>query len=293
MSGAPSWAVTTAEDVTPAWLADLVGLPVESVQVTQVGTGQIGTCYRLRPAGDPGLPPSLLLKLPDPGSRELLAGAYRMELMFYDRIAPTLACRVPSVHGSRIEEEIGHFVLLLEDLAPLEQGDQVAGATPAQVPGEAVAEGFTWEERDASTDRWWPQGVTTSADAYGPDPQSGTYAGRLVLLASWYAHGALGWLLLGSRVSVVDLTDPADPRYRHVLLVEPRRRFGLHRQGVQVGDEVERVVVLLQADPLPHRSQVVPEVERLGRRLDAGQRAWTGAAGHAVHCASGSSRDRS
>ncbi len=102
-------------------------------------------------------------------------------------------------------------------------------ATPAQVPGDGAAEGFTWEERDATTDRWWPQGVTTSADAYGPDPQSGTYAGRPVLLASWYAHGVLGWLTLGSRVSVVDLTDPADPRYRHVLLVEPRRRFGLHR----------------------------------------------------------------
>ena len=138
MSGAPSWAVATAEDVTPAWVADLVGLPVASVQVTQVGTGQIGTCYRLRPTGDPDLPSSLLLKLPDPGSRELLAGAYRMELMFYDRIAPTLACRVPSVHGSRIEEETGHFVLLLEDLAPLEQGDQVAGATPAQVRDAAL-----------------------------------------------------------------------------------------------------------------------------------------------------------
>lgn len=102
-------------------------------------------------------------------------------------------------------------------------------ALPVDVPGEAAAEGFTWEERDATTTRWWPQGVTTSADAYGPDPQAGTYEGRSVLLASWYAHGWLGWLLLGSRVTVVDLTDAAAPRYRHVLLVEPRRRLGLHR----------------------------------------------------------------
>ena len=138
MSGAPSWAVATADDVTPDWLSDLVGRRVDAVDVTQVGTGQIGTCYRIRPTGDPGLPGSLLLKLPDPGSRELLAGAYRMELMFYEQIAPTLACRVPSVHGSRILEETGHFVLLLEDLAPLEQGDQVAGASPAQVRDAAV-----------------------------------------------------------------------------------------------------------------------------------------------------------
>ncbi len=138
MSGAPTWAVATADDVTPAWLSDLMGKRVDSVDVTQVGTGQIGTCYRIRPTGDPDLPASVLLKLPDPGSRELLAGAYRMELMFYDRIAPTLACRVPAVHGARIEEETGHFVLLLEDLAPLEQGDQVDGATPEQVRDAAV-----------------------------------------------------------------------------------------------------------------------------------------------------------
>ena len=135
---APQWAVSARDDVTPAWLSDLLGLHVDDLDVTQVGTGQIGTCYRLRPTGSPDLPASLLLKLPDPGSRELLAGAYAMELMFYDRIAPTLACRVPAVHGARIEPGTGHFVLLLEDLAPLVQGDQVAGATPAQVLDAAV-----------------------------------------------------------------------------------------------------------------------------------------------------------
>ncbi|GAB2626011.1 phosphotransferase [Nocardioides ginkgobilobae] len=135
---APGWAVSAREDVTPAWLSDLLGLRVDDVEVTQVGTGQIGTCYRLRPTGARELPASLLLKLPDPGSRELLAGAYAMELMFYDRIAPTLSCRVPEVHGARIEPGTGWFVLLLEDLAPLVQGDQVEGATPAQVLDAAV-----------------------------------------------------------------------------------------------------------------------------------------------------------
>lgn len=106
-------------------------------------------------------------------------------------------------------------------------------ATAADVPGEAASEGFTWDDRDVATSRWWPQGVTTSGDAHGPDPladlSGGPTAGRDVLLASWYAHGVLGWLLLGSRISVVDVTDPAAPRYRHVLLVEPRPLFGLHR----------------------------------------------------------------
>ncbi len=100
---------------------------------------------------------------------------------------------------------------------------------PADVPGEAAVRGMTWEDRDARTTRWWPQGITTSADAYGPDPQSGTFEGRSLVVASWYGHGALGWLFLGSRISVIDGADSDDPRYRHVLLVEPRRRLGLHR----------------------------------------------------------------
>lgn len=137
---APAWAVESWEDVTSAWLSDVLGRSAEVTGVTRVGTGQIGTCYRIRVGGggDPALPSTLLLKLPDPGSRELLAGAYAMELAFYERIAPTLACRVPAVHGARIEPGTGHFVLLLEDLAPLVQGDQVAGATPAQVLDAAV-----------------------------------------------------------------------------------------------------------------------------------------------------------
>lgn len=135
---APTWAILTEDDITPAWLSDVLGTQVGGVDVARVGTGQIGTCYRIRLTGDESLPGSVLLKLPDPGSRELLAGAYRMELMFYEQIAPTLTCRVPAVHGARIEEGSGHFVLLLEDLAPLVQGDQIAGATADQVRDAAL-----------------------------------------------------------------------------------------------------------------------------------------------------------
>jgi len=97
------------------------------------------------------------------------------------------------------------------------------------VPGEAAAEGFTWSDTDNSTRRWYPQGITTSADAYGPDGGVGTFDGRPVVLVSWYGHGVIGYLFQGSRVSVIDVTRDDVPNYRHVLLVAPRRRFGLHR----------------------------------------------------------------
>jgi hypothetical protein len=93
-------------------------------------------------------------------------------------------------------------------------------ATRADVPGEATAGGFSWDARDGRTDRWWPQGITTSADAYGHDETTGRFEGRDVLLASWYAHGRYR-RLLGSRITVVVDVDVAAPAYRHVLLVEP------------------------------------------------------------------------
>jgi hypothetical protein len=98
-----------------------------------------------------------------------------------------------------------------------------------EVPGKAAVEGMAWEPRDATTERWYPQGITTSADAYGAEPSAGTFEGRPVVVVSWYGHGALGWALLGSRLSVIDTADAEAPRYRHVLLVDPQRRFGLHR----------------------------------------------------------------
>lgn len=101
-------------------------------------------------------------------------------------------------------------------------------ATTSDVPGGAAGPGLRWSERDARTRRWWPQGITTSADAYGPDPAGGTFEGQPVVMTSWYAHGVIG-RLLGSRVSVIAGLDAGAPRYRHVLLVEPRRRAGVHR----------------------------------------------------------------
>ena len=127
--------VTDLSGLTAAWLSQALDAPVPELVAEQVGTGQIGTCYRLRliGAGD-GLPSSVLVKLPaaDQGSRDLLAGAYRGELIFYADIAPTVAVRVPTCHFAAIAPDSGDFTLVMEDLAPAEQGDQIAGCTVDQ-----------------------------------------------------------------------------------------------------------------------------------------------------------------
>jgi hypothetical protein len=76
---------------------------------------------------------------------------------------------------------------------------------------------FCWNSGDRDTADWYPQGITTSNDAYGV----GTYEGRRVLMASWYDHADDG-VAKGSRVSVVNLSSSTTaPAYRHVLLAEP------------------------------------------------------------------------
>jgi hypothetical protein len=127
------------EELTPAWLSDVLGGRVDAVRAEPVGTGQIGTCHRLHLDGE-GVPGTVLAKLPavDPAARELLAGVYRTEAIFYAEVAPTVAIRVPACHHATMPTDSGDFVLLLEDLAPAVQGDQLVGCTADQARDAAV-----------------------------------------------------------------------------------------------------------------------------------------------------------
>ena len=80
--------------------------------------------------------------------------------------------------------------------------------------GRAVTRAFTWDARDRGTREWYPQGITTSADASDTED----IAGRRVLATTWYSKQP-GGVHQGSRISFWDLDTL---RYRHVLLVLPR-----------------------------------------------------------------------
>ena len=88
---------------------------------------------------------------------------------------------------------------------------QAAADVPARPVrlGQAVDWGFSLDERDRVDPVWWPQGISTSADASDTED----IGGRHVLAVSWYAKDERG-----VRITFVDL---ASLRYRHVLLVVP------------------------------------------------------------------------
>ena len=68
----------------------------------------------------------------------MMAGAYRGEVRFYQLLAPTVAIRTPACFHAEIAEESGDFVIVLEDLAPREQGDQIPGCTGDQARDAVV-----------------------------------------------------------------------------------------------------------------------------------------------------------
>lgn len=124
--------------------------------------------------------------------------------------------------GERVEE-IGALAAVSERVGLagiLEDLDRQAERV--RVPGLAVTDGFTWNEHDRSAPRWWPQGITTSADA---DPDTEALEGRRLLVTSAYAQVVDG-SHHGSRITVVDRETL---RYRNVLLVMPVVRDGTVR----------------------------------------------------------------
>ncbi|ROO84928.1 phosphotransferase family enzyme [Actinocorallia herbida] len=131
-------AVDTPDLLDPAWLTAALGAPVTAVSAQRVGSGQIGTCYRLELTGE-GVPPRLIAKLPaeNIASRAFLSSAYRTEVRFYQDIAPTVAVRIPRCHYSDISADGTTFTLLLEDAAPSVQGDQLAGCLPGHAEAAA------------------------------------------------------------------------------------------------------------------------------------------------------------
>ncbi len=124
----------TTEWLTAALRSEDHDVTVTHLDVTAVGTGQMGESFRLRVTydGPTDLPSTMVAKLPSPNEdiRSMVGGAYKAELSFYRVYASRLAVRAPAVHYMAANEDHSSFVLVLEDLAPREQGDQIGGCTP-------------------------------------------------------------------------------------------------------------------------------------------------------------------
>ncbi|MEP3225101.1 MAG: phosphotransferase [Parasphingorhabdus sp.] len=129
------------EEFDPRWVENVFGAPSESLlSMTHkpVGTGQVCDSFRFTcDWQDESYPASFIAKCPsaDPISRGAAAifHLYDMEIGWYRDVAGRSGVGCPKCYHAAIGEDETQFVLMLEDMAPAEQGDQLAGATLVQV----------------------------------------------------------------------------------------------------------------------------------------------------------------
>lgn len=131
--------------VTPEWLTDVLrhggaigdGSRVLSFESGSIGTGQVGdnVRYTLAYDGEPG-PASIVCKFasrdPQSASTGVQTLTYETEVAFYRDLADTVDISRPHCYLAALESGTANVVLVMEDLAPAEQGDQIAGCTVEQ-----------------------------------------------------------------------------------------------------------------------------------------------------------------
>jgi len=131
-------------DLTPAWLTDALqgaghDVVVSGCRSEAVGTGQMAHNERIfldYERNEAGLPGTLVGKFPSPSEESRASGqrgGYRSETRFYTDLASDLAISVPACHYGAIAPDEATFTLLLEDLAPKQQGDQIRGASDDEI----------------------------------------------------------------------------------------------------------------------------------------------------------------
>ncbi len=126
---------------TRPWIETSLNAPAGSLRgfsANAIGTGQMSLSFRVKLdwMGDEG-PASIVAKCPspDPGTRAIAAalGAYALEVGWYRDLAQNIGVACPHCMHLEASGDGTEFVLLLSDLAPARQGDQLAGASIAQI----------------------------------------------------------------------------------------------------------------------------------------------------------------
>ncbi len=156
--------------------AEVSGLASKSI-----GTGQIGENVRFvfdyARRGE-GAPASLVGKFPSGSEASLmtakLLGHYRREVMVYRTFPKVAGVITPAAFYTDYDEATNRFALIMEDMAPSEQGDQLKGCSVAEaekaLAAAAVLHAAYWEDT-ALNGYDWLQGTdaapppTISAEA--------------------------------------------------------------------------------------------------------------------------------
>lgn len=140
---------TNPAEITPEWLTSALreSGAIKDATVTSFnanvigeGAGFMGELAKLSLTYDksePNAPQSLIGKFPAAAmeNREvaMFFRFYEREVNFYEQVAEKVELRTPRCYFSSFDPSNGDYLLLLEDLAPAQVGDQVAGCSAEHV----------------------------------------------------------------------------------------------------------------------------------------------------------------
>lgn len=134
------------DDVTAGWLSEILDADVRAVDHARIGDGLVGLNLRVAldlADSESTAPSSVVIKLPSLDDTSRATGValrnYEREVKFYEHIAGTVDIRAPHCWHGEWDEASGDFALVLEDMAPAEQGDQISGCDAA-IASNAVRE---------------------------------------------------------------------------------------------------------------------------------------------------------
>lgn len=147
----PSIAIpATIEDVTPKWLSQALGEPVDRLEIADIGSGVglASTVYRASIDGDRSVIVKLIATEETAHFTSSMLRMYAREVLFYRELADICPVKVPSCSYSDLNEAEDGFVLIIEDMGDLRPGDQVGTMPTADV--EAAIDGLAaWHSH------WW------------------------------------------------------------------------------------------------------------------------------------------
>lgn len=291
----PSIKIPTPDSVTASFLTECLraagheGVEVVRFAAEPIGTGQIGHCLRyhltLR-GGDGSAPARLVGKFPATDRKSRVSGVlmrnYLKEVSFYRVLQARVHIRTPRCYFAAIEGPGPSFMLLLEDLAPARQGDQLQGCS-VEVADAAVQElvslhAPSWCDAELMQHAWLdpatPEMIRFGRALYAHNVRGvlRRYGDRLELDEATVIERvgqstAAPFELLGDVFSLVHV----DYRLDNVLIDErtsPPRVCTVDWQSVMLGNPLSDVAYFLGAGLLP---DVRREAERdIVRRYHAG-----------------------
>lgn len=156
---------------------------VQSMQKKAIGTGQIGSNVRFSfefEGSQGGAPSSVVGKFPSDkelsrytASVETGLGHYRRETYFYQNFKDLSDSIAPTGLYSEYDPETENFALIMEDMAPSVQGDQLAGTTleHAERAMDIAAElhAAHWQDTQLETVEWLQGTDAAPPSPFGPE----------------------------------------------------------------------------------------------------------------------------